>query len=160
MKKRILVLLLALLVGVTVLAPSGEVWADGENNGGGSSCDVEFLGLRPWYYGLTDESCNIKPPDTGCQSGQTGCDATKAGNGIATFIWTIILNVLVDIFMVAGMAALGFLIYGGYLYLRSGGDPNFAAKGKKTIIASLTGLIIVTLANIISRLIVMVITAS
>ena len=139
-----------LSVFVGVLAPSGEVFA--------GSCSSEFLGLRPWYYGLDDiewmdENCNIKASDLGDN------DSKKAGEGIATFIWVIILNVLVDLFMIAGMVALGFVIYGGYLYLRSGGDVNFATKGRKTLTAALVGLLIVTLANVISRLIVTVLTA-
>ena len=56
--------------------------------------------------------------------------------------------------------ALGFLIYGGYLYLRSGGDPAFAAKGKKTLTAALVGLAISVLANIIMRIITAVLTAA
>ena len=150
MKKKILALALMLSVFVGVLAPSGEVFA--------GSCDNEFLGLRPWYYGLDDiewmdGNCNVKAPNLGEN------DSKTAGEGIATFIWVIILNVLVDLFMIAGMVALGFVIYGGYLYLRSGGDANFATKGRKTLTAALVGLLIVTLANVISRLIVTVLTA-
>lgn len=157
MRKKILALILVLGMGIGILVPSGIASADGE---GGASCDVEFLGLRPWYYGLTDSDCSIKSPDTGCKAGDTGCDYTNASKNIAEFIWVIILNVLIDLFVIGGVVALGFLIYGGYLFLRSGGDPNFAAKGRKTIIAALVGLLIVTLANVISRLIVTVLTAS
>ena len=177
MKKKILALALALGVLAPVIVPSGEVsaakvssgvtaeteelrvLAEGEVPGvPNTACDTELLGLRPWYYGLTDDNCNIVL-DTGCQKGEVCGDVSGASNNIAKFIWVIILNVLVDLFMIGGMVAVGFLIYGGYLYLRSGGDPNFAAKGKKTITAALVGLVIVTLANVISRLIVTVLTA-
>lgn len=143
MKKKILALAVMLSMFMGALAPSGEVFAEG--------CDQEFLGLRPWYYGLTDESCNIESPKSD--------NYTEAPDKIATFIWTIILNVLVDVFVVAGVVALGFVIYGGYLYLRSGGDVAFATKGRKTLTAALVGLVIVTLANVISRLIVTVLTS-
>lgn len=149
MKKKILAFILCLAASIGVLFPSGNVFADGE----GSSCNVEFLGLRPWYYGLKmDGNCNIESPEL-------GSDAGTAGDSLATFIWTIILNVLVDLFTVAGVVALGFVIYGGYLFLRSGGDVAFATKGRKTLTAALVGLLVVTLANVISRLITMVITA-
>ena len=158
MRKKILALIFTLSAALVVLAPSGNVFA--------GSCDREFLGLRPWYYGLDDlkagdgdqtwmdENCNIKAPET------LGSDAETAGDNLATFIWTIILNILVDLFTIAGVVALGFVIYGGYLFLRSGGDVAFATKGRKTLTAALVGLLIVTLANVISRLIVTVITAS
>lgn len=134
---------------------SENVFADGE----GGSCSVEFLGLRPWYYGLDslgwmDDKCNIKTPDGGL-----GNTADTAGDNMAKFIWTIILNVLVDLFTIAGVVALGFVIYGGYLFLRSGGDVAFATKGRKTVVAALVGLLIVTFANVISRLIATVLTS-
>lgn len=157
MKKKILALALVLGLGLVAM-PSYNVSAAGED---AAACDVEFLGLRPWYYGLTEGSdCKIKSPDTGCKAGDTGCDYTQASKGLAEFIWVIILNVLVDLFLIAGLVSLGFLLYGAYLFLRSGGDPNFAAKGRKTITAALVGLVVVTLANVISRLIVTIITAS
>ena len=143
MRKKILALAVMLSMFMGALAPSGKVFAEG--------CDNEFLGLRPWYYGLTDESCNVKAPESD--------SLDSAPETIATFVWTIILNILVDVFMVAGLVALGFVIYGGYLFLRSGGDVAFATKGRKTLTAALVGLLIVTLANVISRLIVTVITA-
>lgn len=157
MRKKILALIFALVVGFQVLLPSGNAFAV---VGEGSACNGEFLGLRPWYYGLDgigwmDGNCNIKAPESGL-----GSDAETAGDNLATFIWTIILNILVDLFTVAGVVALGFVIYGGYLFLRSGGDVAFATKGRKTLTAALVGLLIVTLANVISRLIVTVITAS
>ena len=145
MKKKILALALTLATFIGVLVPNGSVFA--------AECNTEFLGLRPWYYGLEmDESCNIKSPEL-------GSDAGTAGDNLAIFIWTIILNVLVDLFTIAGVVALGFVIYGGYLFLRSGGDVAFATKGRKTLTAALVGLLIVTLANVISRLIATVITS-
>ena len=139
------------------MVPSGNVFAE---PGEGGSCSTEFLGLRPWYYGLDgigwmDGSCNIKSPDRGL-----GSDGDTAGDNLAKFVWTIILNILVDLFTVAGVVALGFVIYGGYLFLRSGGDVAFATKGRKTLTAALVGLLIVTLANVISRLIATVLTSS
>ncbi len=157
MRKKLLALIFTLSAALGVLAPSGNVFA--------GSCDREFLGLRPWYYGLDDlkagdggqtwmdENCNVVSPNL-------GSDAETAGDNLATFIWTIVLNILVDLFTIAGVVALGFVIYGGYLFLRSGGDVAFATKGRKTLTAALVGLLIVTLANVISRLIVTVITAS
>lgn len=158
MKKKILTLILALAATFGVLMPSGNVFADGDEDDG-SSCNVEFLGLRPWYYGLDKigwmgGDCNVKAPQ---MSGSDG--GKEAGDEIAKFIWVIILNVLVDLFTIAGIVALGFVIYGGYLFLRSGGDVNFATKGRKTLTAALVGLLIVTLANVISRLITTVIAA-
>ena len=55
-------------------------------------------------------------------------------------IWTIAANVLTDITVIASYAALGFVIYGGYLYMFSAGDPGKAASGKKTLINAFIGI--------------------
>lgn len=160
MKKKILALALALAMFTGVFVSSGDVFAADppSNTSDSGSCSVEFLGLRPWYFGLDkinwmDGSCNIKAPQMSSSDG-----GDTAGTEIAKFIWMIILNVLVDLFTIAGVVALGFVIYGGYLFLRSGGDVAFATKGRKTLTAALVGLLIVTLANVISRLITTVLT--
>lgn len=154
------VLLLTLGVMMGALMPSNVALAvenETEANAASSSCDKEFLGLRPWYYGLEKNAdCTILSPTT-CKPNET-CSEEAISSGLTKFIWTIVLNILVDLFVIAGVVAVGFLIYGGYLYLRSGGDPAFAAKGRKTITASLVGLAIVVLANVISKTITAVLT--
>ncbi|MBQ9016988.1 hypothetical protein IJ103_01955 [Candidatus Saccharibacteria bacterium] len=153
MKKKLLALALILGLMMPVAIPSGEASAAAvENYDQGCSEEAAFLGLRPWYYGLTvkkNNKCEVGSPIK-----------SEGADGIAKFIWQIVLNVLIDLFIVAGVVSVGFLIYGGYLYLRSGGDPNFAAKGKKTITAALVGLAIVTFANVISQLISTVLSAA
>ena len=154
MKKKILALIFGVAATLGVLVPSGEVFAADPLP---AECNVEFLGLRPWYYGLVEGSdCHVKSP-TGCTAGS---ECSDAGDSLARFVWQIVLNVLIDLFVIAGVVAVGFLIYGGYLYLRSGGDPNFATKGRKTLTAALVGLIISVLANVIMRVITAVLTAA
>ena len=165
MKKKILGLVVATLTGILMLSsPVSAAVVRTDTGYVDNSCAQEFLGMRPWYYGLTvresDGSCEIGMPDTGCKAGQENCDITKASDGTAKFIWAIILNILVDLFTISGLIAIGFMIYGGYFYLRSGGDPNFATKGRKALTAAVVGFLIVTLANIISRLIVEILTAA
>lgn len=132
MKQKILV-----FVGIVMVAwltfGSMPVYAD------------SFLGFRPWYEGLADSNGVIKAP-TGDASGAS----------IATFVWTIVANILVDLFMAVGFLAVGFLMYGGYLYIMSNGDPNKTASGMKTIKAAIIGLIIAILANVIIRTILVI----
>ena len=87
----------------------------------GNRNDTSFLGLRPWDYGvgeITDES-------------------TLKSN-----LWNIVLNVVIDIGIIATYLALGYTIYGGYLYIFSGGDPGKVANGKKTLTQAFIGLAI------------------
>lgn len=94
----------------------------------GSNCRP-FLGMVSW-------DCNVieNPTD----------DATLKSN-----IWAIAINIAVDITVIAAYLVLGYVIYGGYLYTFSGGDPGKVATGRKTLVQAFTGLAIVLTANII-----------
>lgn len=93
----------------------------------GENCNGTFLGLISWCKGV-----NISSEET-----------------LKTGIWTIAANVATDITVIAAYLVLGFVIYGGYLYLLSGGDATKVANGKKTIANAFIGLGIVLSANII-----------
>lgn len=86
-----------------------------------------FLTLPPWYRGLTDSNCNITTPDT---------------EGLGKFIWKIVLNVIDMALQVLGYMAVGFIIYGGFMYMTSQGDAEGSAKARRTIRDAITGLVV------------------
>lgn len=86
-----------------------------------------FLGLTSWDCGVTMNSA----------------DTVKSG------VWTIAANVLTDITVIAAYLVLGYVIYGGYLYIMSSGEPAKIAAGKKTLVHAFIGLAIVMLAHIV-----------
>ncbi len=86
------------------------------------------------FLGLTSWDCNVEMHDEG---------SIKSG------IWTIAANILTDITVVAAYLVLGYVIYGGYLYIMSSGEPAKIAAGKKTLVHAFIGLAIVMLAHII-----------
>ncbi len=49
----------------------------------------------------------------------------------------------------AGIAAVIAIIYGGYLYITSGGDPEKAQKAKRVIMYSVIAIVVITLSFII-----------
>lgn len=91
-----------------------------------ANCE-EFLGLTTW-------DCNV---------------VISNQDSLVTGIWTIAANVAKDIAVIAAYLVLGYVIYGGYLYTMSSGDPNKVATGKKVLTQAFIGLAIVMLANII-----------
>jgi len=107
----------------TLLSPSSTSAFTGRT---GSDCG-NFLGLTSW-------DCNVDI---------TNEDTLKSG------IWQIAANVATDITVIAAYLVLGYVIYGGYLYVFSGGDPSKVATGKKALSQAFIGLAIVMLAYII-----------
>ena len=65
------------------------------------------------------------------------------------FIWAIILNVVNDIFQAVAYVAVGFVMWGGFLFMTSTGNPDQAARGRKTLINALIGAVIAMSAGII-----------
>ena len=86
------------------------------------SCSPTFLGMVPW-------DCNAPEIDS--------------EDNLVKTIATIASNVLTDISVIASFLILLYVIYGGFLYMTSAGDPGKAANGKKTLIHAFIGLAIV-----------------
>lgn len=97
----------------------------------------EFLGLKPWYYGL---ECDEKNSPTGNVIGD---------NSEGAMIKTIIVNIITDAVSIAGIFCVGFIIYAGYQIVMSGGDASKYAKGKKTLTGAVIGLVIIILAKVV-----------
>jgi|SRR3989338_3039906 len=68
---------------------------------------------------------------------------TQIGTGdIATDVGTIVNYFLTF----TGIIAVLFIVYGGFLYITSAGDPEKAKKGKTILIYSIIGIVIIVLA--------------
>lgn len=133
-----MVLGMGVLTGVPVSAANG-----GGSGGGGNSCSSSFLGFYPWYNGLTDADCNIKTPS---DSGD--------GKGLASFVWTIILNVMADLTLAIGYVMIGVTIWGGFYMMTSAGEPGKVEKARKILTAGVAGSIIGVLASVIAHVII------
>ena len=131
MRKKLIAGLLAVvaLVGA-VVGFSGTVYADDTYaQPAVGRCDY-FLGMVSWDCGVVTDNINSE-------------DALKGS------IVQIAVNVLSDISVIAAYLVLGYVIYGGYLYTFSGGDPGKVANGKKTLSQAFIGLAIVMSATAI-----------
>lgn len=151
MKKKIFTFFSAILITCSLVFGGSMVSVYAED-ASGSCNDGGFLGFLPWYHGLLNSDCKtIKTP--------AGSGSDDGATKIAGFVWTIVANVLVDLFTAVGYLATGFVIYGGYLYITSEGDPSKAAKAQKTLISAVIGIVIAVLANLIIRTIMTIIGA-
>lgn len=132
MKRKILVILGALMIGVCSLQAAPAM---------AMGCTDSFLGMRPWYY--DDGSGGVKI----CEGDDI--QAPGSGDDIPAYVWKIAMNILFDLFLAIGYIAMGFVIYGGYQYIMSQGDPAKAMRGKKTLTNAIIGTIIAMGATVI-----------
>ncbi|MDB5182070.1 MAG: hypothetical protein JWP13_833 [Candidatus Saccharibacteria bacterium] len=88
-----------------------------------------FFGLKPWFQYLeTDAQCNVinfkvLPKD-----------------GPSDFL-LIALALVDDLLRIAGFVAIGYIIYGGILYVTSQGSSDQTSKAQSTITNALIGLV-------------------
>lgn len=87
-----------------------------------ADCRNNFLGMTSW-------DCNI-------------VEDINSESVLVSNIVTIASNILTDITVIASYLVVGYVIWGGYLYMFSSGDPGKAAAGKKTLTHALIGLAI------------------
>lgn len=117
-----------LLVPAQALAASCSVSQDGS-----------FLGMPTWYKylpGRTDEATGKCRPDLAGEDGEVDINSALP-----------ILLAIVDILLrVAGLAAVVYVIYGGYKYLTSQGNPEGTNKARQTILNAFIGLALTLLA--------------
>jgi hypothetical protein len=145
MMKRLLMMVLIVMtvsLGASILSPLRV----------NAACGDPFLTFRPWYHGLISDMTTCKLMTPGVE-GEGDIELTA-------FVWTVILNILSILFNLVGYLALGFIIYGGYLYVLSRGDQTRIARGKNTVVRAVIGLIICILASLIANTIVNIITGA
>ena len=65
----------------------------------------------------------------------------------------IILAITEIVLRIGGLAAVGFIIYGGFNYVTSQGDPQKAASARKYIINAIIGIVISGVATYVVQII-------
>lgn len=133
-----------------VKPPSGDDTEDEDPStppSGGSSepgkCPDNVLTFPTWYRGLQDPAtCDIESPG----SGETA---------LGDFIWKIVLNVIEIALQLVGYLAVGFIIYGGFVYITGAGSPDKITAGRKIILNAVIGLVIsifsIAIVNLVLR---------
>lgn len=94
-----------------------------------------FLGFPTWYRGLN-------------------CAEDKEGNLLVEFdsiteIWMVVANSIVILIRISGLLAVIFIIYGGFRYITSQGEPDSLQVAKNIITYAIVGLVVAILASTI-----------
>ncbi|TAH36617.1 hypothetical protein EYC59_00370 [Candidatus Saccharibacteria bacterium] len=129
-----------------------------------ANCDANttFFGLVPWYKYLTleydantkscritsfDEKTSSEKVDAGCvDTAEKKCERMSSFLSSTSPVLLIALAILEDLIRVAGLVAVGFVIYGGIQYITSQGSPDDTKRAQQTIINALIGLVVALMA--------------
>lgn len=127
--KRIMLTVGSILV-FAMSVPGGVAYAQSNN------CGPSGLGLissfPTWYkYLELDGNCEVQ-------------DFEVPGD-----IWKIALAVVEMLLRIAGMVATGYVVYAGFKYVMSRGNPQEAAKARQTIIDAVIGIAIASIATVL-----------
>jgi len=106
--------------------------------GSGACAEQPFFGLVPWHHYL---------PVTYNKALDT-CEVafSPLGNGKNSDILLVVLAVVDDLLRVAGVVAVGYVIYAGIKYITSQGSPDETAKAQSTLLNAIIGLAIALVA--------------
>ena len=96
------------------------------------NCKTRLLGLPTWYEYL--------PTDP------TTCAIQTDGLGGTAII--LVIMALIDILLtLAGILAVGFIIFGGFKYITSQAEPSKLVGARQTILNAVIGLVIAIIAS-------------
>ena len=89
-----------------------------------AGCQQRILTFPVWYKGLDlNDKCGIK---------------SFALNDF----WVIVLNGVEILLQVVAYVSVGFIVWGGFKYIKSQGDPGKISEAKMAIINAIIGLVI------------------
>ena len=106
-----------------------------------TKCNSGFLTFPAWYdNGLTKPfpGCELKSP-----SELRGVAKDKQ---VSRYITIIALNVLEIMIQLVAYIAVGFIIWGGFMYITNGNSSDGIASARKMILNAVIGLVISLLA--------------
>ena len=67
---------------------------------------------------------------------------------------SVLGNVLNAVYFWMAVVAVGFIVYGGYLYVLSSGDPGKIKQAKDTLLYAIIGVIVVLIAFVITSFVI------
>lgn len=101
-----------------------------------SKCNSGFLTFPAWYDGLTKSypNCELKSPSE--------LNGVAKDKQLSRYITIIALNVLEILIQLVAYIAIGFIIWGGFMYITKGNSSDGITAARKMIQNAVIGLII------------------
>lgn len=91
-----------------------------------AACPGRILTFPTWYKGVTDDKCHVY--------------IDKLND-----FWVIVMNFIEILLQIVAYVAAGFIVWGGFKYIKSQGDPGKISEAKMAIINAVIGLVIALL---------------
>ncbi len=76
------------------------------------------------------------------------------GHEDITTIWGVISLIASVLVTLGSLVAIGYIVYGGYMYITSAGNPETSKQAAQSIIWSIIGLIVIMLAYMIIEFVI------
>lgn len=89
----------------------------------GAACRERVFTFPTWYNGVVDSGCDIK--------------IDKLND-----FWVIVMNFVEILLQLVAYVAAGYIIWGGFKYIKSEGDPGKISEAKAAIMNAIIGLVI------------------
>lgn len=103
----------------------------------GCNPNKTFFGLPVWYKYL-----NVKTTTGGCNFSGFSFFTSPGGAFAPDSIFLILLAILDDLLVIAGIVAVAFVIYGAIQLITSQAEPEKVAHARGTVLNALIGLVI------------------
>lgn len=103
----------------------------------------DFFGLVSWYHYLPDSDFGVT---LNGQVSKCAINNNFQFLGSSSDLPLIALAVVDDLLRIAGLVAVGYVIYGGVRYISSQGNPEGVAAAQRTVLNALIGLAIAIVA--------------
>jgi hypothetical protein len=131
--KRSLIVTIKSVVAIMILmfSLSATAFAAPTSSACGKDADDQFLSFPTWYRGLK------RTVDT-----NGNCTINLDGADVGSTVFTITLNIIDIALRIIGIMAVGFVIWGGFQYIISRGEPERTKSGLTTIRNALIGMVI------------------
>lgn len=134
--KQILIYLVAVLGSAGVISIASPITPLA--SAAGTCNDARLLTFPAWYRGISSgdvPNCTIDPPGKGAGKGEFSKDLTS-------YITIIALNVVEILLQLAAYICIGFIIWGGFLYITAAGSSGGISSAKTMILNAVIGLVI------------------
>ena len=118
------------------------------------NCDTSsfFLGFPTWYKYL-DVGQEVKVVDGATNvvdecaiNGPKGADGKLDSQAVIGRVALAIVEILLRL---SGLIAVAFVVYGGFNYITSQGEPEKTKSARQTIVNAVIGVVIATIATVI-----------